>query len=127
MNALIQAITAGNLKMVERHLSLLAGSSPIPALRAMARRLFLLADLRAQVDAGSSAADAVGRARPPVFFKERDSLAASLAAWSGRRIAAGLAAMLAAEAAIKAPSSPGDPLGWQALLLVAVPPRRKAV
>ncbi len=130
MNALVHAITMGKLPAVERQLALLAGSSPIPALRAMARRLLLLADLRAQVDAGVSASEAVNRVRPPIFFKEKDSLAASLSGWSRRRIAAGLAAMLAAEEGIKTADSAGSPLGWQALLLLAVPPaaapRRRA-
>ena len=126
MNALVQAITVGDLKMVERHHALLAGSSAIPALRAMARRLLLLADCRAQMEAGASASDAVSRARPPLFFKERDAVANSLASWPARRIRAGLSAMLAAEEAIKMPASAGDALGWQALLLLAVPTRLKA-
>jgi len=126
MNALVHAIMVGNLQRVERQLSLLSGSNPIPALRAMARRLLLLADLRAQIDQGQSAAEAVSRARPPVHFKERDSLVAAIVGWSRRRISNALSTTLAAEAAIKAPGSAANPLGWQALLLLAVPPGRKA-
>lgn len=119
-NALVQAITIGDLITLERQLSLLAGSSAIPVLRAMARRLLLLADLRAAVDSGLQARAAVDRVRPPVFWKDKDLLADSLSAWPERRIRIGLSAMLAAEEAIKTPNSVGDALGWQALLEMAV-------
>lgn len=119
-NALVQAITTGDLKTVDRQLSLLAGSSAIPVLRAMARRLLLLADLRSAVDTGLQPRAAVDRVRPPVFWKDKDMLADNLPAWPERRIRTGLSAMLAAEEVIKTPGSAGDTHGWQALLSLAV-------
>ncbi len=123
--ALVQAATIGDMPRFERQLSLLAGTSAIPVLRAMSRRLFLLADLRAAMDSGSTPRAAVERARPPVHFKERHALTESLSAWPERRIRAGLSAMLRAEEAIKAPHSVGDVLGWQALLTLALAPERR--
>lgn len=115
MFALVAAITVGDAPAAGRQLQLLADSSAIPALRAMARRLLQLAEIRAAVDGGTPPATAVKNLRPPVFWKEQDSLAAAVTRWSAPRIRAALASMLAAEQAIKQPSSPGDALGWQAL------------
>lgn len=116
MFALIAAITAGRAVAAERQMHLLQGGSPIPALRAMARRLLQLADLRAMVDSGTAPAAAVRAMRPPVFWKEQDMLAAAVENWSMRRIERAMASMLAAERAIKQPSAPGEALGWQALI-----------
>lgn len=116
MFAFVSAVTAGNVAAAERQMQLLAGGSSIPVLRAMSRRLLQLADARAALDNGKPAQDAVKSLRPPVFWKEQNMLAGALPRWPMRRIHAALSAMLAAEQAIKQPASPGDTLGWQALL-----------
>ncbi|MBS3960818.1 MAG: DNA polymerase III subunit delta, partial [Sandarakinorhabdus sp.] len=67
---LVGAVISGNQKMIERQLQLLHGSSAIPALRAVGRRLVQLAEARAAVDAGTQPAAAIKALRPPVFWKE---------------------------------------------------------
>lgn len=119
MFALVSAITIGHVANAERQLQLLAGSSAIPVLRAMARRLMQLAEARAAVDRGTAPAAAVKSLRPPIFWKEQDAVAGALGRWPIPRINAAMHAMLMAEQAIKQPASPGDVLGWQALLGLA--------
>jgi len=126
MFALVAALTGGNPTAVERQLRLLTGTSAIPALRAMARRLLQMAEARAAMDRGTPPAAAVKALRPPVFWKEQDAFAAALAQWPAARIRQALAAMLAGERAIKQPSSPGDIPGWQALLTILRPQSAKS-
>lgn len=117
--ALVSAVIAGDARGVERQLRLLSGSSPIPALRAVARRLLQVAEVRAAVDAGTPPTVAVKALRPPIFWREQERFAAALSRWPQPRIRAGLGAMLAGERAIKTAGGPGDAAGWQAILLLA--------
>lgn len=116
MMRLVSAVIAGNQRMIERQLQLLHGSSAIPALRAVARRLVQLAEARAAVDAGAQPVAAIKALRPPIFWKEADAMAAAVSRWPMQRITAGLAAMLAGERAIKQPGGPGEAAGWHAIL-----------
>ncbi|WP_181160109.1 DNA polymerase III subunit delta [Sandaracinobacter neustonicus] len=120
MNLLVAAIVSGNAAAAERQYRLLAGSSAIPALRAIARRLLQLAEARAAVDGGAQPLAAVKALRPPIFWKEQDSTAAALRDWPQPRIRRALAAMLAGEQAIKQPNGPGDTAGWHAILALGM-------
>jgi DNA polymerase-3 subunit delta len=115
MGLLVNAIVAGNGPAIERQLRLLEGSSAIPVLRAVARRLLQLAEARAAVDSGQQPQAAVRALRPPVFYKDVDLVAANLRNWPMPRIRSALAAVLAGEQAIKTPKGPGDTAGWQAI------------
>lgn len=123
VGALVAALVAGDAKAYARRLAQLqaGGTSAIPALRAVARKLMQMLELRAAVDAGAAADDAVRTLRPPVFWREQKPLAAAIRRWPQARIRAGLDAMLAGERAIKQAGGPGDIAGWQALLGLALP------
>ncbi|WP_199554297.1 DNA polymerase III subunit delta [Sandaracinobacteroides hominis] len=116
MNALVFAVVTGDRRAAERQLRLLNGTSSIPALRALSRKLMQLADARSAVDGGASPQAAVKGLRPPVFWKEADAFAAALSDWPMRRIRAAQAAMLEGERAIKTAGGPGEPAGWQAIV-----------
>jgi len=122
MMLLVSAVISGSQKMVERQLQLLAGSSAIPALRAVARRLLQLAEARAAVDSGAQPSAAIKALRPPIFWKEADAMTAAVSRWPMPRITAGLAAMLAGERAIKKPGGPGEAAGWHAILTISQNP-----
>lgn len=124
VNALVSAIVTGDRRGLERQMQLLEGSSAIPALRALARRLLQLAEARAMVDAGRKPAEAIAALRPPVFWKERETMARALQQWPHRRIQAGLDACLAGERAIKTPGGPKDVAGWQAIVALGAPAER---
>ncbi len=115
MGLLVNAVIAGNGPAIERQLRLLEGSSAIPALRAVARRLLQMAEARAAVDKGQQPDAAVRALRPPVFYKDVALVAANLRHWPMPRIRSALSAMLAGEQAIKTPRGPGDTAGWQAI------------
>ncbi len=123
VGALVAALVGGDARGYARQIGQLqaAGASAIPALRAVARKLMQLMELRAAVDEGVAADEAVRAMRPPVFWREQKPLAAAVRRWPPARIRAGLAAMLAGERAIKQAGGPGDIAGWQALLGLAVP------
>jgi DNA polymerase-3 subunit delta len=119
MGLLVNAIVAGNGAAVERQLRLLEGSSAIPALRALARRLLQMAEARAAVDSGQQPLSAVKALRPPIFWKDAELVASSLRNWPMPRIRKALSAMLAGEQAIKTAGGPGDAAGWQAIATLA--------
>lgn len=130
VGALVAALVAGDARAFARQIGQLksAGASAIPALRAVARKLMQLMELRAAVDGGADAETAMRALRPPVFWKEQKPLLAAVRRWPQPRIRAGLDAMLAGERAIMRPGGPGDIAGWQALLGLAVPgPDRAAL
>jgi DNA polymerase-3 subunit delta len=119
MFALAAAVVAGDRRAAERQYQLLAGSSSIPVLRAVARRLLQLAEAREAMAAGASAEAAVRGLRPPPFQADAARLAAALPDWPQPRIARALAQLLAGEQAIKTPGGPGEAAGWQAILALA--------
>jgi DNA polymerase-3 subunit delta len=115
LNLLVSAVVNSDQRQLERQLRLLAGSSSIPALRAVARRLLQLAEARAAVDAGAQPSAAVQALRPPIFWGERDAFTAALRHWPMPRIRAALAAVLQGEQGIKQAGGPGEPVGWHAI------------
>lgn len=84
----IEAAVAGAPDRLGAELARLeqAGTSPIPLLRALVRRLIGLAELRAEVAAGARAEALVER----VFFKERAATLAALRQWTPERLAAAI-------------------------------------
>lgn len=111
----VAAITAGNMAEATDLLGRLPDGTAIPLLRAVHRRLALLAGLRAEVDRGRSAADAVAGAGKAIFFREKETVIQSLERWTTPQLAAAMAQVLAAERAVKASGGLAD-LGAHALL-----------
>lgn len=64
-----------------------AGAEPISVLRALQRRLFMLAPIRARVDGGERPHDAVTSAGKSVFWKEKDLVAKLIATWDSQALA----------------------------------------
>jgi DNA polymerase III subunit delta len=95
----VEALVGGRPDLLGAELiELEAAGTMIPTMRALARRLIALAEMRATVDAGESPDIAVERHR--VFFKERDSTIRLLRAWSSPQIAQALARVRRAERGI---------------------------
>jgi DNA polymerase-3 subunit delta len=96
-----------------------AGVSPIPWLRALARRLANLAEMKGEVIAGGDVAGVMKRHR--VFFKEEAATGAALRRWSPQALARALTIVREAERAVMAGGgSAGDVLAGQAILELAV-------
>jgi DNA polymerase-3 subunit delta len=80
--------------------------SGISALRALLRRLHQLRDARALIDDGMSPSDAVGKLRPPVFWKERDAIAAQVRLWNAKKLNAAYDILWSAELRSKTAGAP---------------------
>ncbi|MCC2980762.1 DNA polymerase III subunit delta [Sphingomonas sp. IC4-52] len=100
-----------------------AGISPVPWLRALARRLASLAEMKGEVVNGGDIAGVMKRHR--VFFKEEAATAAALRRWSPQALARALAMVREAERNVMAGGGgAGDVLAAQAMVELAVRVRR---
>lgn len=93
--------------------------SGVSALRALLRRMHQLRDARAMMDGGASAADAVAKLRPPVFWKERDLVIAQARLWSAKKLNAAFEILWAAELRAKTAGAPQELIAADAYRSVA--------
>ncbi len=63
-----------------------AGAEPITVVRALQRRLLMLARLRAKVDRGQSVGDAMASMGKALFFRDKDLVGKLLSQWSSARL-----------------------------------------
>ncbi len=102
------AAANGRVNDAVESLARIDGLSGVSALRALLRRLQQLRDARAMIDDGASPSDAVARLRPPVFWKERDAVAAQARLWTAKKLNAAFDVMWAAELRSKVAGAPQD-------------------
>ena len=100
-------------------LARIEGLSGVSALRALLRRLQQLREARAMIDQGASPSDAVARLRPPVFWKEREAVAAQARAWSAKKLNAALDLLWSGELRSKVAGAPQDLIAADAYRSVA--------
>jgi DNA polymerase-3 subunit delta len=93
--------------------------SGVSALRALLRRLHQLRDARVMIDAGASPADAVAKLRPPVFWKERDAVAAQARLWTARKLGSAYDVLWLAELRAKTAGAPQELIAADAYRSVA--------
>jgi DNA polymerase-3 subunit delta len=120
-NGLLGALLAGRSGEAVAMLDAMPDGLSVPVLRNLAGRLMSLLELARRVEGGMRPDAAVEAARPPVFWKEKPLWVAALRRMDSGVISAALADVLAAERAIKAPASLGDPHGRALLLRLAEP------
>ena len=115
------AVTGGNMQVLERSLerALTAGESPIAILRVLQGRLSRLHLARGHADGGMSPGEAVGKLRPPVFFKEKDAFVRLVSGWSIPKINQAMEILLEAEQQCKTTGMPAETITARALLRVA--------
>ncbi len=94
-----------------------AGTSPIPWLRQLVRRLIALAEMRGEIDRGESVDMVMKRHR--VFFRDEAQTAKSLRRWSPVMLATAIARVRTAERAIMAPGNPGGVVADAAIVALA--------
>ncbi len=121
------AAASGDFATLERSLrrAYLEGIGPIVVLRAVMRHLALLHRVCAAMAQGNSAAGAVGKLRPPPFYKLRDALAAQAPRWTVPRLCTAMSLVTDAEAACKTTGAPDEALCGRALMQVASAARRR--
>ncbi len=113
------ALLDGRLDQLGAELNRLAdaGSSAIPLLRGIVRRLITLAQLRAEMDKGATAATAIERHH--IHVRERAVTARALRIWSAPKISAAIQRLGEAERATMSAGNAGNVLSDAACLAVA--------
>ena len=126
LDATIRAAAEGEAATLAAALARLAdaGTSPIMTLRAAQRHFARLRAAAEFVDEGLDPRAALGRLRPPVFWKEQDSMLRQLRRWPVRRARQAAAILLDAEIAAKSGGGvPADLVVERALFRVAAAAR----
>jgi DNA polymerase-3 subunit delta len=108
LDAASLAAAQGKAAQAVESLARIDSLSGVSALRALLRRLHQLRDARALIDAGSSPTDAVAKLRPPVFWKERDAVAAQARLWSAKKLNAAYDVLWSAELRSKTAGAPQE-------------------
>lgn len=119
LGALVAAVVAGDpaaLEAVLRSLSA-ADASPIPWLRALARRFAQIAEMRAAVDGGTAIDEAMKRHQ--IFWKDQSATASAVARWTVQRAMAAHDAVRDTERAVMARSAAARILAEQRLIAIA--------
>ncbi len=119
LDAASLAAASGRAGEAIESLARIGALSGVSALRALERRMLQLNDARALIDAGASPADAVGKLRPPVFWKERDAVAAQARAWTGKKLNAAFDILWSAELRAKTAGAPQELIAADAFRAVA--------
>ena len=104
LTRLVDSAVGGDAAGLEAELARLhaEGQEGIPLLRAMLRRMSLLARLRAEVEQGSNPAAVMASSGKSLFWKEKDEIGRQLARWRADLIAKAMARLLEAERQVKA-------------------------
>ena len=115
------AVAAGDLAALERSLTktLLEGSNPVAALRAVARHYQRLQRAAAACEQGKSVKQAIESLRPRVFFRRRPAFQDHLAKWPLGRIGAALEILTDGELGCKSTGVPGEMVCRATLLRLA--------
>lgn len=119
MSRAIDAVIEGRVADLGAELTMLteAGTSPIPWLRQLVRRLIALAEMRGEVERGDPV-DAVMK-RHRVFFRDEANTAKSLRRWSPTMLATAIARVRAAERAVMASGNAGTVIAETAVTALA--------
>lgn len=115
------AVLDGDPAALDREMSQLAGSGTetVALIRAITRRVLLLARLRGDIDAGASVDAVMGSAGKSMFYKEKPTVARQLGRWNSDRLSTAAARLLAAERDFKASNSLGSDAIAETLFAIA--------
>jgi DNA polymerase III subunit delta len=106
LDAASSAAASGKANEAVEALARIDGLSGVSALRALLRRMQQLRDARTMIDEGASPNDAIAKLRPPVFWKERDAVAAQARLWTAKKLNAAFDALWQAELRSKVAGAP---------------------
>lgn len=118
LNQIAEAVTGGNLSMLETLLerARVSGENAIAIIRTLQNRMMRIHLARGYMDTGMSAGEAIGKLRPPVFFGERDKFQREVTKWSAPKTEQALGILMEAELACKTTGNPADVICARALL-----------
>lgn len=109
LTRLVDAVTGGDAAGTEAEIARLRseGKEGITLIRALLRRMLLLARLRAEAEAGSSVGAVMASSGKSLFFKEKDAIGAQLGRWRSEVIAKAVGRLVEAERQVMSPGGPG--------------------
>lgn len=109
LSRLVDSVGSGNQALLKTELIRLRGEGieGIPLIRAVLRRMSLLARLRADVERGSNVGAVMASQGKAIFFKEKDSVAGQLSRWPADLLAKAMGRLLEAERQVKASGALG--------------------
>jgi DNA polymerase-3 subunit delta len=109
LSRLVDAVSGGDAALLQTELLRLAGEGieGIPLIRAVLRRMQLLARLRGEVERGSSPSAVMASQGKALFWKEKDAVGSQLARWRSELLARSLGRLLEAERQLKSSGSLG--------------------
>jgi DNA polymerase-3 subunit delta len=109
LSRLVESVGSGNALLLQEELLRLSseGVEGIPILRAVRRRMSLLARLRAEVERGSSVDAVMASQGKSLFWKEKSSISRQVGHWRSDLIAKSIGRLLEAERQVKAPGAVG--------------------
>jgi len=118
---LVHAVGTGAAKRVGLLIERLYAeqTSPVAILRAAERHFMRLGLARGEMDKGASAADALRKLQPPVFWKHTELMTSQLRRWNSPKIETALTRLYEAEAAAKRTGTPDAVLCAQLLMQMA--------
>ncbi len=102
------------------HKAATAGANPVSLIRALQRQFSRLKTAQELIEAGMSAASAMKKLRPPVFFAEERAFEARLYKWRGPKLDNALRMLIDAELEAKMTGAPQRELVERAALRLAV-------
>jgi len=104
MSRLVDSVGSGNQAVLQAELLRLAseGVEGIPLIRAVLRRMSLLARLRAEVERGSSVDAVMASQGKSLFWKEKDAIGQQLGRWRSDLLAKSVSRLVEAERQAKA-------------------------
>src|SRR6516225_3748823 len=117
----VMAAAEGDAARVDRVLDRVfqEGEAAVSVIRAMLRHLQRLHVLAARVAAGTTVAEVVRTARPPIFYRQEDSFKRQLVLWNEAGLRAQLDRIAQAELHMKLTGLPAETVCREALLAVA--------
>ncbi len=109
LSRLVESVGSGNAKLLEEELLRLEseGVEGIPVIRAVLRRMSLLARLRAEVDRGNSVDAVMTSQGKSLFWKEKPTISQQLGRWRSDMLARSIGRLLEAERQMKAAGAVG--------------------
>lgn len=121
LSRLVDAVLGGRGDDADAEMARLAGEAieGVPVVRALVRRLLLLAQLRAETARGESIESVMASSGKSLFWKDKQQMARQLGRWSPEAIDTAIRRLGAAERLIKAPGSPGTIAVEEELLAIS--------
>lgn len=109
LSRLANIVLSGDLVALDRELTQFAseGMSGIPLLRAVLRRLHLLAKLRSDVEQGNSTQAVIAKAGRAIFWKDKGAIANQVDRWRSDALSLAINRASDAERALKSSGGPG--------------------